>query len=129
MAQQSLQPCCISGHLHDGQPKGQVSKIAGMDCYIAAPETGKKDKTILIIADVFGYQLPVCWEVEMSLNDRMCKSLQMSGRTRDSMSMFQTSSMVSPSPPFPTQSESDRRSRSPGNSAEDAPHETSTTGR
>jgi hypothetical protein len=59
MAQQTLQSCCISGHIHDGEPKGAVSKIAGMECYVAEPEGGKKDKTILFIPDVFGYNLPV----------------------------------------------------------------------
>jgi len=59
MAQQTLQSCCVSGHIHDGKPKGAVTKIAGMESYIAEPEGGKKDQTIMFIPDIFGYQLPV----------------------------------------------------------------------
>jgi hypothetical protein len=49
----------VSGHLHDGKPKGAVTDVAGMKTYITGPENGSKDKTILLIADIFGYQLPV----------------------------------------------------------------------
>jgi len=51
--------CCISGHLHDGTPKGAVSVVEGMKCYIATPESGNKDKAIFFITDFFGYALPV----------------------------------------------------------------------
>jgi len=50
--------CCISGHLHDGTPKGAVSVIEGMKCYIATPESGNKEKAIFFITDFFGYALP-----------------------------------------------------------------------
>jgi hypothetical protein len=45
--------------LHDGKPIGAVSEIVGLKTYISAPENGSKDKTILFITDIFGYQLPV----------------------------------------------------------------------
>jgi len=54
-----ISECCVSGHLHEGKPKGAVSEINGLKTYIAKPENGSKDKTILFITDIFGYQLPV----------------------------------------------------------------------
>lgn len=54
-----ISECCVSGHLHDGKPQGAVSEINGLKTYIAKPENGSKDKTILFITDIFGYQLPV----------------------------------------------------------------------
>jgi hypothetical protein len=56
---QGISECCVSGHLHDGKPKGAIGEIAGVKTYMAIPENGSKDKTILFIADVFGYHLPV----------------------------------------------------------------------
>jgi hypothetical protein len=56
---QGLSECCVTGHIHDGKPKGAVTEIAGLKTYITGPENGSKDKTILVIPDIFGYQLPV----------------------------------------------------------------------
>jgi hypothetical protein len=56
---QGISDCCISGHLHDGQPEGTIVEVNGLKTYIAAPQNGSKDKTILYIADVFGCHLPV----------------------------------------------------------------------
>jgi hypothetical protein len=54
-----ISECCVTGHLHDGKPTGAVSEIVGLKTYIAPSENGSKDKTILFITDIFGYQLPV----------------------------------------------------------------------
>lgn len=69
---EGISECCVSGHLHDGKPTGAVSEIVGLKTYIAAPENGSKDKMILFITDIFGYQLPVApilrssWPLECS---------------------------------------------------------------
>jgi hypothetical protein len=54
-----ISECCVSGHLHEGKPRGAVGEVNGLKTYMTGPEDGSKDKTILFITDVFGYQLPV----------------------------------------------------------------------
>lgn len=88
-----LSDCCISGHLHDGKPKGAVSVIEGMKCYIAAPESGNKDKAILFISDVFGYHLPV-QPTYFHANYRMLNCLQTNTPPMDSTSTSRISSTV-----------------------------------
>jgi hypothetical protein len=56
---QGISECCVSGYLHDGKPQGAVGEVCGLKTYIAEPEGGSKDKTILFITDIFGYNLPV----------------------------------------------------------------------
>jgi hypothetical protein len=52
----AISECCITGHLHDGTPKGAVVEIAGVNTYVTGkPEN--KDKTLLFISDIFGYNL------------------------------------------------------------------------
>jgi len=49
---------CVSGVKHDGTPKGSITKINGVDCYVALPEVDyPKDKAILFLPDVFGIEL------------------------------------------------------------------------
>jgi dienelactone hydrolase len=50
---------CVSGAIHDGSPKGEVSKVAGLDTYIAQPASpeNKKAGLIVIIPDIFGWEL------------------------------------------------------------------------
>lgn len=45
--------CCVSGHIHTGEPKGTLTKIAGLDTYMAQPDqfTGR---AVLFIHDAFG---------------------------------------------------------------------------
>src|SRR5271163_1481807 len=85
--------CCISGHLHDGKPKGAISVIEGLKCYITGPESGNKDKAILFITDIFGYKLPVR-SAYFRANFRMRKSSQTSTLPMDSTSTFPISSTV-----------------------------------
>jgi len=58
MSTTELQPCCLTGHLHSGTPRGTVEKIAGLDTYVSKPENGSKAKSVLFITDIFGWELP-----------------------------------------------------------------------
>jgi hypothetical protein len=59
MSTQGISECCVTGHLHEGGPTGAVTEIVGLKTYIAEPEGGSKDKSVIFISDIFGYQLPV----------------------------------------------------------------------
>ncbi|KAF2798297.1 dienelactone hydrolase family protein, partial [Melanomma pulvis-pyrius CBS 109.77] len=51
--------CCASGEIHQGTPSGKVTKIHGLDCYVAEPLEGVSPKgVIVILPDVFGWTLP-----------------------------------------------------------------------
>lgn len=50
-------PCCVSGHLHSGEPRGHVVKLAGLDAYVTGDPINKP-KTILFLTEIFGYHLP-----------------------------------------------------------------------
>jgi len=58
---QGLGECCSSGHLHAGAPKGSITEIGGLKTYVTKPANGSKDKTILYISDIFGYEFPVLY--------------------------------------------------------------------
>jgi dienelactone hydrolase len=52
-------PCCAAGEIHQGTPTGKVTKIHGLDCYVADPSEGKAPKgVVVILPDVFGWELP-----------------------------------------------------------------------
>lgn len=57
-AQQQLSACCISGHLHEGNPKGSTTKLGDLDCYVSAPKDGSKKKSLVFITDIFGWDVP-----------------------------------------------------------------------
>jgi dienelactone hydrolase len=47
--------CCLTGHLHNGQPLGKFSEVANVTTYITHPPSGKSNGHILLyFADVFG---------------------------------------------------------------------------
>ncbi|MCJ1312621.1 hypothetical protein MMC25_006296 [Agyrium rufum] len=46
--------CCKSGFLWDAEPKGKVSKLADLDCYVSG---SNKDAAVLIVHDIFGWTL------------------------------------------------------------------------
>jgi hypothetical protein len=49
-------PDCFTGSVHDGDPKGKVTKVYGLDAYVSEP-TGKPVKgVIVIIPDAFGWE-------------------------------------------------------------------------
>jgi dienelactone hydrolase len=48
---------CITGFIHDGEPKGTVTSIAGLPTYVAKPiNTRGKPGVIVIVPDVFGWE-------------------------------------------------------------------------
>ncbi|KAK9898962.1 alpha/beta-hydrolase [Cystobasidium minutum MCA 4210] len=57
MAQQQLSSCCVSGHVHEGTPKGKEETIAGLKTYVSPSSDGSKAKTVIFITDIFGYEL------------------------------------------------------------------------
>lgn len=68
MSSQGISDCCVTGHLHEGGPTGAVTEIVGLKTYIAEPEGGSKDKSVIFITDIFGYQLPVSSELQQFLS-------------------------------------------------------------
>jgi len=53
----SIGSCCISGHISEGVPAGEVKKFGGVNTYFASPKNESKS-AIVIATDVFGYDLP-----------------------------------------------------------------------
>lgn len=49
---------CLSGSLHTGTPLGSVSAVAGIETYVAPAPSAVSGSTIVLITDVFGYELP-----------------------------------------------------------------------
>nr|POF18691.1 hydrolase tropi [Quercus suber] len=54
----SISQCCATGSLHTGTPKGEVTKLHGLDCYVAKPLSGTPKGIVVIIPDAFGIALP-----------------------------------------------------------------------
>ncbi|TKA65623.1 hypothetical protein B0A49_08358 [Cryomyces minteri] len=53
-----MSSCCLSGKLHEGKPAGRVETIGGLQAYVAEPENGSKEKTVVFLVDIFGWALP-----------------------------------------------------------------------
>jgi len=83
----TLSKCCVSGHLHKGEPQGKIQKYAGLDTYITGSNTTKSiviitvslryaflsngsDRTMTygLIQDIFGFDLPVCRDGEYEIS-------------------------------------------------------------
>jgi len=43
--------CCLSGHLHQGTPKGRVETIGGIQTYVSEPEGDSKAMSVVFISD------------------------------------------------------------------------------
>jgi dienelactone hydrolase len=50
--------CCATGSLHTGIPQGRTEKLHGLDCYIADAPSGSPKGIVVIIPDIFGWELP-----------------------------------------------------------------------
>lgn len=49
-------PECLQGAIHEGQPRGEVTKIHGLDTYVSEPADGRVIKGIMvIIPDALGW--------------------------------------------------------------------------
>ena len=51
MSHTGMSACCISGSVHEGNPKGREDTIGGLDCYISEPKDGSKNKSIIFLVD------------------------------------------------------------------------------
>ena len=53
-----IRPCCATGSLHTGSPKGKISTLHGLDTYVAEPKGGVNaaEGIVVILPDVFGWQ-------------------------------------------------------------------------
>jgi dienelactone hydrolase len=50
-------PDCFSGHVHSGEPQGEVTKLHGLDVYVASPAPDATIRgIIIIIPDAFGWE-------------------------------------------------------------------------
>ncbi|PYH76349.1 alpha/beta-hydrolase [Aspergillus uvarum CBS 121591] len=55
MTSHNLSTCCITGTLHEGEPKGTIQDIENISTYITHPPTDTK-KAILLLTDVIGHR-------------------------------------------------------------------------
>ncbi|KAL8799091.1 MAG: hypothetical protein Q9182_006154 [Xanthomendoza sp. 2 TL-2023] len=53
-----MSSCCLSGVIHEGKPTGRIDNIGGLDTYIAEPKDRSTARSVIIISDIFGWQLP-----------------------------------------------------------------------
>lgn len=53
-----IKQCCATGSLHTGTPTGRITKVHGLDCYIADAPNGSPKGIVVIIPDVFGWEFP-----------------------------------------------------------------------
>ncbi|KAI0465851.1 dienelactone hydrolase family protein [Xylaria cf. heliscus] len=50
-------PACFAGGVHDGTPTGTVTKMHGLDVYVAEPASGNPAEGIIVlIPDIFGWE-------------------------------------------------------------------------
>jgi len=48
--------CCLKGTLHEGQPRGKITTISGVETYIAEPPMDKANgHVVLYFPDVWGF--------------------------------------------------------------------------
>jgi len=48
-------PCCLKGFIHDGEPRGTISPIVGIETYVVHPHEGQANgNVILYFPDVWG---------------------------------------------------------------------------
>jgi len=49
--------CCLSGTVHTGTPQGREEVFGGINTYVSEPADGSKSKSVVIISDIFGWEL------------------------------------------------------------------------
>jgi len=49
---------CVTGHLHNGTPSGEVTTLGDVPTYVSKPKDGSKQKSLLFITDIFGWEIP-----------------------------------------------------------------------
>ncbi|KGB78186.2 cytoplasmic protein [Cryptococcus deuterogattii R265] len=65
--QTTISPCCVTGHIHSGNPLGSISIQHGLRTYVSLPcsaherkaegQVSKKHDTVILISDIFGIDL------------------------------------------------------------------------
>lgn len=55
--QTQLSDCCLTGHLHVGEPKGHEETIAGFPTYVTG-DPANKARSIVFLHDVWGWKIP-----------------------------------------------------------------------
>ncbi len=49
-------PDCFQGHVHEGQLRGKITKVCGLDAYVSEPPDGRPAKAVVVmIPDAFGW--------------------------------------------------------------------------
>jgi hypothetical protein len=47
--------CCLSGTLHEGEERGKIETLSGLETYVATPKTGAANGNIVLyFPDVYG---------------------------------------------------------------------------
>lgn len=47
-------PDCFNGSVHDGEARGKITQVYGLDCYVSEPLRRRPTRGIIVI-------LPDCW--------------------------------------------------------------------
>lgn len=48
--------CCITGHLHEGEPRGTIETVEGIETYVVRPPEGRANGNIVLyFPDVWGF--------------------------------------------------------------------------
>ncbi|KAK6905254.1 hypothetical protein I203_106074 [Kwoniella mangroviensis CBS 8507] len=57
--QTTVSPCCITGHIHQGEPLGSFEVLHGLRTYVSNPKPPAEGKqnVVVLISDIFGVDL------------------------------------------------------------------------
>jgi hypothetical protein len=47
--------CCLTGSLHQGEPRGRTENVGGVETYISTPQGKSNGNIILYFPDVWGF--------------------------------------------------------------------------
>ena len=47
--------CCLKGSLHEGEPRGKIETIAGVETYVSTPQGKSNGNIVLYFPDVWGF--------------------------------------------------------------------------
>ena len=49
-------PCCLKGNIHEGEPRGKLQTIAGLETYVVtpSPDTKNNGNVVFFFPDVWG---------------------------------------------------------------------------
>jgi len=55
MASNPVSSACYQGFLHEGQPRGEISKVKDFEVYTTKPTEGSYENGVLILTDIIGH--------------------------------------------------------------------------